>query len=292
MNDSKNPTDKYINDPELARPMAHAELPYQMVRQAAEAKGLPEEAKRQAQLANTAGVVAGRAYIESLKTEAEDARRSADIVIKNLSQEVDAGVEQSTVAITPETEEKPNPWSEIDPTKLEKARKAQEALANKYEHLGAKPEDFIPVFTKSDLEDVDGKPVRDKKGNIIQVDHTTVAYAGTKRLDLGNPVKNYDPARSWNTVMSNDEKNVAMHTIDIDGQQIDTRKSTTLAVLKQVAASNPEIYEWAWRTGEPELAGRGSAPIASLGDGRVYDFQVGRGSDGDVIGLRPAVEIV
>lgn len=291
MNDSKNPTDKYINDLELARPMAHAELPYQMVRQAAEAKGLPEEAKRQAQLANTAGVVAGRAYIESLKTEAEDARRSADSVIKNLSQEVDAGVEQSTVAITPEIE-KPNPWAEIDPTKLEKARKAQEALANKYEHLGAKPEDFIPVFTKSDLEDVDGKPVRDKKGNIIQVDHTTVAYAGTKRLDHGNPDKNYDQARSWNAVMSNDEKNVAKHTIDIDGQQIDTRKSTTLAVLKQVAASNPEISEWAWRTGEPELADRDDAPLASLGDGRVGGRQGYRDGDGGRIGLRPAVEIV
>ena len=113
-----------------------------------------------------------------------------------------------------------------------------------------------------------------------------VALTATERLDLGDPSKTYDAKRNWNKVIAED--NDPRFIIEVDGQKVDTRESQNMQWLKAVAAANPDINEWVWRTGEKERADRYGAPIAGLSGGQADADRHYRSDDyGELLGSVP-----
>lgn len=116
---------------------------------------------------------------------------------------------------------------------------------------------------------------------------SAVVLTATEGVDLGNLDKAHDSKRSWNKLMAKDDDR--RFIIEVDGKEIDTREPIDGELLKAVDATNPEISEWIWRTGEKDKAGRDLAPIARLNEGEVRQYWVARSYDYRNFRFRPAV---
>ena len=173
-----------------------------------------------------------------------------------------------------ETEAKGETWDVFEPPEAierrERATRVTTALAEKFK----RPESDFSVINSTN-----------EAGENI----CAVALTATERLDLGDSSKTYDPKRNWNKVTAKD--NDSRFIIKVDGQKVDTRESQNMQWLKAVAAANPEINEWVWRTGEKEKADRDGAPLASLCVGQADASQYYRPSDYWSTGFRPVVVI-
>jgi hypothetical protein len=97
-----------------------------------------------------------------------------------------------------------------------------------------------------------------------------VAFAGRVGIDLGNPLKDDDPLRSWDSIMSDE----ADHFIDLNGQIRDTRAGMTRATYHALVGKmsntqginidSPQNNEWSitWLTGDK--TSRQFAPIGRV----------------------------
>lgn len=156
----------------------------------------------------------------------------------------------------------------LTPEQQERATSLMVVLAEKF---GRNESDFSVV-----------KSVNERGEDIF-----AVALTATEGIDLGDPDKSYDPKRNWDNTTAEDSQFI----VEVDGNKIDTRTPIDGELLKAVAAINPEINEWVWRTGEQDKAGGRDAPIAGLYDGQVGLCQYYRGGDGWSGRFRPAVVI-
>lgn len=253
MNPKQKPEEpeSYISSVELSEVMTYAENPHR------------EEISRQINLANQAGVTAGKAFISTLIDE-----------IDTVSSDQNNNIH---VASKPENALKLEVSKMLTPEQLRKTEAARTAMAVQFEYLGARAEDFKLIM----------HAVTDEKGE--KYNRVTLIFAADKGLDLGDPKKSYDPKRSWNGLT--DTINGDNFTVDVDGHKFDTRSSTDLALLEELAKTNPQIYEWIWRTGEPEKADAELAPFAYLESGDANCGMSVRRSSGRGRAFRPAVII-
>ena len=123
--------------------------------------------------------------------------------------------------------------------------------------------------------------------------------------DIVNPNKDYDKARSWDSVMS--RKNDTTFTIEVNGQKYDTRLDMTeeayrafIEAKKQAGEELPDSqankldngwYTWTLITGEQ--ADGVYAPIARVNDdGSLNRNWTNRDNDNRNLRVRPAVKIV
>lgn len=173
----------------------------------------------------------------------------------------------------------------------QKVEAARQELAKKYGEYGAKPEDFNLITYEKD-----GKTVHE------------VVYTAPNGLDLGDPKKNYDEKRSYNSVMSDNNKQA--HQVEIDGVAYDARTGMTLVAYKafveakkqageelpdseknKVTIEGSDYYTSTWLTGERPHAG--DARVARVRDsGSVNSRSMRRGDDDRrSVLFRPAVEL-
>lgn len=123
--------------------------------------------------------------------------------------------------------------------------------------------------------------------------------------DIGNPNKDYDKARSWDSVMN--QRNDTTFTIEVNGQKYDTRLDMTeeafralIEAKKHAGEELPDSqakkldngwYTWTFLTGEQ--ASDVDAPIAGVhGGGSLYPRWSDRDNDRRDLRVRPAVKIV
>jgi len=114
-----------------------------------------------------------------------------------------------------------------------------------------------------------------------------VAYTADRGIDLGDPARFYDAARSWKSIRPG-ETNFDFE-IEVDGRIVDVRNNVTLARLREVANSNPLINEWNWATGSPEMTDADFAPIVVLNDGQANGYRSHRDNCHDNLLFRPVV---
>lgn len=124
----------------------------------------------------------------------------------------------------------------------------------------------------------------------------TVFYTGLSGIDLGNPTKDYDEKRSFNSLMADDS-----HIVAIDGEKVDTRtlsEAAYFAFINQEIAkgTNPlpdsnslELWTVTWLPGEK--ADREYARCGDVNEGQPYSHWNSRGGDDRVMRFRPAVEV-
>jgi hypothetical protein len=180
----------------------------------------------------------------------------------------------NVVAATTQAEAEPEAERSIfDQLTAEQQERATAATAAQAEKFDRKESDFSVVKSTNEA------------GESI----FAVALTATESLDLGNPKKAYDSKRNWDKVTTKD--NDARFIIEVEGQKVDTRDKQDMQWLSVVAAANPEINEYVWRTGEQDLAGRDVAPIADLDAGQAYPDPFRRSFDDWCIGFRPVVVI-
>lgn len=127
----------------------------------------------------------------------------------------------------------------------------------------------------------------DDDGNETTSIEQTLTAAG--KLLLGDPDKNYDSARSWSTIMG--DNNDKDYMIDIDGNQVSLTSVQDMSFYEALAVENSGINDWGWRFAEADKAGRDVVPVARVYAGRAVGFHDLRDYDDDDIGFRPAVKI-
>lgn len=184
-----------------------------------------------------------------------------------------------STAVTTELDQAPTiPTWEQSLTVLPAERRSEfvadrEALAKEYK----RPESDFSLITTS--REVDGEVK----------DFATVVLGTTKGIDLGDPRKIFDKKRNWNNI--DPTKPNEQFMVKVNGQEVDTREGLTLEVMRELTARNPEINEWVWETGRPELAGDHSAPIVRARGGVASRGFRSRGVGHRVfVAFRPAVE--
>lgn len=169
----------------------------------------------------------------------------------------------------------------------EKATKLSAAMAEKFD---VRAEDFSVLRTTAE----DGS------------EQLIVAYTAGNGIDLGNPKKDYDEKRSWNSIF--DKKNDKNFMVTVGRKKYDTRTGMTEAAYDafiadakargvdplpdspQLADQNGEVWTDTWQTGED--ADRGVAPFGYVRKGgRVGRDRRPRGDVGRVHRFRPAVVI-
>jgi len=208
-----------------------------------------------------------RGEVEILKTSAEKVEIKAGreyLAGKRVElDEMSAQLEAGSNTETPDAESKKNDaWEHLSPEQTAKAEEEIIRLAKEWKR------------DKTDFGLIKSSVV-DKEGNEIAV--FKVVLTSTEAIDLGNPEQDRDPERNWDNTVETVEK------FGLSG--------LTLQDARELARTNPEIREWLWRTGQPELAGRGLAPLASVSDGQALGYQSVSAYDYDGIGFRPAVVI-
>jgi len=134
----------------------------------------------------------------------------------------------------------------------------------------------------------------------------SVVYSGNG-IDIGDKSKDYDKARSYNSVMS--KKNDRLFVIELDGVKYDTRKGMTSAVYeamiadakenqrdkplpdsKQASEEAKDLWAWTMLTGEP-LTADGLVRIRGVVGGEVHRGVNLPDYDDRFLRVRPAVEI-
>jgi hypothetical protein len=98
----------------------------------------------------------------------------------------------------------------------------KEAMAKKFERLGAKPEDFLVLRSKSWSE---------SEREWIYDGCLTIAYAAPKGIDLACTPHSPTGAdlRSWNSIFANNDENDKRFIVEVDGEEFDTREGMTAA---------------------------------------------------------------
>ena len=163
----------------------------------------------------------------------------------------------------------------LSPERRIAAGATREVLVKKYESYGYGADDFslIPATRAN------------KDG---QVEETfAVALSATQAVDLSNRSKIYDKKRSWDSI--DPTKANKQFMVTVNGKEFDERKGVTLEAMRELTALNPEINEWIWETGRPDLTVEHSAPIVRADAGYAYRVRVSRDYDIDDIVLRPIV---
>lgn len=172
-----------------------------------------------------------------------------------------------------------------------KVEAARQELAKKYGEYGAKPEDFNLVTTF------------ERYGRTVHF----VTYTAPNGLDLGNPEKDYDKERSYNSVMS--DENRQAHVVVIDGKECDTREGLTKDVytafieaerkagreLPDSVANKITIDRIKYHTGTLVTGGRAEAFVAQIAnvnnDGSVHSHLINRGDGNRCVRFRPTVKL-
>ena len=175
-----------------------------------------------------------------------------------------------------EEPEQQNVWGVLRASNSEKAEKAEAAITAMAEKYGRPESDFSLVMTHRETYGGKEEPV------------FTVIMTATDSIDLGKPGE-YDKKRSWNAIDPTKKKKA--FNLEISEEAIDTRKAETLEALAEVAKINPEINEWVWETGRPDLTDAVYAPIVYVYAGQAGRSRGGRDSDDLHYRFRPAVEI-
>lgn len=173
---------------------------------------------------------------------------------------------------------------ELTPNLHEKADKTIEAMSAKF-NIDSKDLTVLMIETKAGK-----KPV--------------VVYTAGNGIDLGDPKEQYDNKRSWKSIF--DKKNAVNFMVEVDGQQVDTRKGMTREVYDtmyneakangQVLPDSQELAEqndqpWTYTLLTGEEADRDFAPVADVRDGEVAQYVSRRDYDSHVVRFRPAVVI-
>lgn len=124
-------------------------------------------------------------------------------------------------------------------------------------------------------------------------------------VDIGNHRKDYDGARSYNSVMS--DENDALFQVEVNGVTYDTRagmtdevyvakvedarsRNVTLPDSAQLRDETDDLWTWTMLTGEPLTAG-GCVQFRHVDGGRVGRGIAGPGDDSRLLRVCPAVEI-
>ncbi len=124
-------------------------------------------------------------------------------------------------------------------------------------------------------------------------------------VDIGDPKKEYDKARSYKAVMS--PSNDALFVAELNGIKYDTRtgmtdevynskvadareRGVTLPDSEQLSKETEDDWTWTMLTGEKLTAG-GGVPVRSVFGGGVYRRVGHPGIDDRVLRVCPAVEI-
>jgi len=174
----------------------------------------------------------------------------------------------------------------FDQLTAEQQEKATKVIGVMAEQFGVSAEDFSVLRVSGENGD----------------EQLVVAHTAGNGIDLGDPKKDYDPTRSWNSIF--DKKNAKNFMIKIDGQTLDTRSGMTEATYRAFIAvaeargemlpdsrplskQNGEVWTATWLTGED--ADRGDAVIARVVGGQVYVYWRHRGRGRRALRVRPAV---
>ena len=114
-----------------------------------------------------------------------------------------------------------------------------------------------------------------------------VALIADEGIDVGEAGKTWDKRRSWDKIMARKEE--GYFKLRLDGREIDVLEHVDGSLLMAIAAINPKINEWVWRTGEKEKATDEGAPIALLSMGRaILDLDF-RSDDYKNTRIRPTI---
>lgn len=209
------------------------------------------------------------------------ADRALDIATDPASTQRDAG--QAT-AIYSQIAEFHQPNNESMPTFESRVATAKQALAERY----GKPEEDFELIS-----------FQNKAG---ETEHQ-VMYTALSGIDLGDPEKEYDEKRSYNSLMADDS-----HVIEIEGKQADTRTLTEASYrvfIKEAQEkgvsplpdskdlqlkANEGVWTATWLPGE-------DADGSYARYGHVYGGQADvrwfpRDRDDRVMRFRPAVKII
>jgi hypothetical protein len=124
-------------------------------------------------------------------------------------------------------------------------------------------------------------------------------------VDIGNHRKDYDKARSYSSVMS--DENDALFQVEVNGVTYDTRsgmtdevyatkvedarsRNVTLPDSAQLRDETGDLWTWTMLTGEP-LTADGLVQFRSVGEGEVNRFITSPDHDFRALRVCPAVEI-
>lgn len=158
----------------------------------------------------------------------------------------------------------------INPERAEKAAAITAALAEKFD----RPESDFSVI----------KSVNKAGESIFDV-----ALTATHGIEIGDQEKMYDSRRSENEMIA--ETYDPRFNIVVAGHRVDTRESTDLDLLRAIAAHNPEISEWVWRTGEPDKVDAEKAPVAYMHEGLAGATRISRANGLWFLKFRPSVRL-
>lgn len=265
----------YIKDVDLAHDMAHAEKPFRdAIFQLGKAVvATPPEAIRSLkESANKASNLVGREYVAQEQAKLNDyvagEQAKLDELRTQFGEADDSGVEQPKAVETLGSVEQ---W----------AVSVRTALAERYD---APPEAFELVSYTDD----NGRPIH------------AVTHTGPNGIDLGDPKKDYDPARSYRKITKHRNE----HQVTIDGRAHSTLAmnyplyEAMVAKAKQEERELPDSaanrlpndwYTWTLMPAEP-LAGGVAPRIAWVRDGgSVRRDWTDRDRDYRVLRFRPAV---
>ncbi len=208
------------------------------------------------------------------------ADRALDIATDPASTQRDAG--QAT-AIYSQIAEFHQPNNESMPTFESRVATAKQALAERY---SKSEEDFELISWQNE----DG-----------ETEHSVV-YAALSGIDLGDPEKDYDEKRSFDSLMADDT-----HFIEINGERVDTRTLTEAGYRAFIKAAqekgisplpdsealrdeeNEGVWTATWLPGEE--ADGSDARCGDVNVGRARVIWVYRDGGGRAMRLRPAVMI-
>ncbi len=193
--------------------------------------------------------------------------------------------QEADEAQSPET---PDAFSLMTPEQQETATKLRGEMAKRFEKFGV-TEDTLRVV-KTEAEDGEAT--------------FTLLHTGNG-VDIGNPKKEYDPARSYDAVMS--EENDKLFVFELDGKTYDSRKGMTDATYdakfadakergvtlpdsKQLSEETGDVWTWTMLTGEPKTAD-GYVQLRNVYVGEVDRFIAGPDVDRRSLRVCPAVVI-
>lgn len=166
----------------------------------------------------------------------------------------------------------PKPETYLSPEQLNQTELVRSALVAKFEHLGAKAEDFD--ITAHTIVDEKYRPVVDENGNTTK--QVTLVYTAENGLDLAGSDTDHDPVRSWRSIVDpeNDEKFV----IEVDGIKYDTRSGMDQSVASEIGKiwSRVKKFEYNaecfWLTGfRVPKQDMYSAPLGYLKESGYYE---------------------
>ncbi|MDQ3159178.1 MAG: hypothetical protein M3P98_03550 [bacterium] len=252
-----------ITNPHLAEEMAYGEKPHRELANQAKELGLTEEADSQLNKAYGKGVEAGKKFLGEEQSAVDEQQTKLDSSKAQLEAGVGADVESS----------KENPgfasetvWSAMSPEQRKVATEVRGAMAKKLEEYGVTKESLRVVQT----EGKDGMPT------------FTLLHTGAG-VDIGDPKKANDEARSYTSVMS--DENDELFKFESNGNSYDARagmtdaayrakveeareRGVTLPDSQELSKETGDYWTSTMLTGAPTLNG-GNVPFRSVSGVRV-----------------------